>query len=81
MASAGSEPAVDPRLRSAALPNSPFPLGAQEYALAATAFGLDEAALVQLATAAVRAAFVTDSEREALLARLEAFVRAGPGGS
>jgi adenosine deaminase len=45
----------------------------QEYALAAAAFGLDEAALIGLAEAAARFAFVGGSERHALLRRVAGF--------
>lgn len=47
----------------------------QEYALAAEAFSLDEAALMDLAERAVSYAFVSEAERAALRARAAAFRR------
>lgn len=45
----------------------------KEYALAATAFSLGEAALIDLAEGAAACAFVGDGERAALAARVRAF--------
>lgn len=52
----------------------------QEYALAAGAFGLGEAALADLAAAAIRCSFAPEGDKARLLRQLEAFVQGGVSG-